>query len=80
MTTKQNRQAKRVEVSNKLHDTDPMPFGKYQGTPMANVPDNYLLWLHSKYMDDVAAGKEIIGDSHRVLIYIEGFGVKNLKP
>ncbi|HAH35135.1 MAG TPA: hypothetical protein DCY95_01685 [Algoriphagus sp.] len=64
----------------RLRDTDPMPFGKYQGTPMANVPDSYLLWLYSKYKEQVAEGKEIRGDSHRVMLYIENFGVHNLKP
>lgn len=29
-----------------LSDNDPMPFGKHQGTKMANVPADYLLWLH----------------------------------
>lgn len=23
-----------------------MPFGKYKGTPLANVPNDYLLWLY----------------------------------
>lgn len=29
----------------KLKDTDPMPFGKYKGTAMANVPAGYLIWF-----------------------------------
>lgn len=29
-------------------DTDPMPFGQYQGTPMQDVPPRYLLWLHEQ--------------------------------
>jgi uncharacterized protein (DUF3820 family) len=29
-----------------LIDTSPMPFGKHKGTPMANVPAGYLLWLY----------------------------------
>lgn len=28
-----------------LNDKDPMPFGKYQGTPMIDVPASYLLYL-----------------------------------
>jgi uncharacterized protein (DUF3820 family) len=32
--------------NNALSDNSPMPFGKYQGTPMANVPAKYLLWLY----------------------------------
>lgn len=31
-----------------LHDKSPMPFGKYQGTAMANVSAKYLLWLHDQ--------------------------------
>lgn len=23
-----------------------MPFGKYKGTPIADIPDSYLIWLH----------------------------------
>lgn len=23
-----------------------MPFGKYKGTPLGEVPDSYLLWLY----------------------------------
>lgn len=80
MTTKHTRQAKRAEVGSRLRDTDPMPFGKYQGTPMANVPDSYLIWLYTKYKEDIKIGKEIIGDSHRVLLYIEDYGIENLKP
>src|SRR6266576_2292436 len=28
-----------------LEDDDRMPFGKYHGTPMKNVPASYLYWL-----------------------------------
>lgn len=27
-------------------DETPMPFGKYKGTKLANVPASYLLWLY----------------------------------
>jgi uncharacterized protein (DUF3820 family) len=29
----------------KLEDLDPMPFGKYKGVPMQDVPARYLHWL-----------------------------------
>lgn len=80
MTSKHTRQNKRHQVYSRLRDTDPMPFGKYQGTAMANVPDSYLLWLYRKYQEDIKSGKEIRGDSHRLMLYIEDFGVENLKP
>lgn len=63
-----------------MKDTDLMPFGKHKGTPMANVPDSYLLFLYSKYRDEAAQGIEIRGDSHRVMLYIEDYGVNNLRP
>ena len=28
-----------------LDDTDPMPFGKYKGKPLAEVPALYFHWL-----------------------------------
>lgn len=30
----------------KLHDSDLMPFGKYEGTQMIDVPASYLIWLY----------------------------------
>jgi uncharacterized protein (DUF3820 family) len=37
----------------KLTDTDPMPFGKYKGVPMQDVPAAYLhyLWTNGKEHD-----------------------------
>ena len=29
-----------------LTDSDRMPFGKYKNEKMANVPAEYLIWLH----------------------------------
>jgi len=31
-----------------LEDDSPMPFGKYKGQPMQDVPANYLHWLWTK--------------------------------
>ncbi len=28
-----------------MNDKSPMPFGKYKGDPLEDVPDDYLLWL-----------------------------------
>lgn len=30
----------------KLTDTSPMPFGKYKGTALANVPASYLIYIY----------------------------------
>lgn len=37
----------------RLTDEDPMPFGKYKGEKMTNVPAEYLLWL---YNEDIKPG------------------------
>ncbi len=29
----------------KLHDNDKMPFGKYKGQPLGEVPDSYWRWF-----------------------------------
>lgn len=29
-----------------INDDTPMPWGKYKGTPMEDVPASYLLWLY----------------------------------
>lgn len=29
-----------------MKDTDLMPYGKYKGEKMANVPASYLIWLY----------------------------------
>lgn len=33
------------EPTEELRDTDPMPFGKYKGQPMQDVPASYLHYL-----------------------------------
>lgn len=35
-------------------DDTPMPWGKHKGTPLANVPADYLIWL---YENSKAYGK-----------------------
>lgn len=35
-----------------LTDTDPMPFGKYKGQPMQDVPASYLHWLWQEIQHD----------------------------
>jgi uncharacterized protein (DUF3820 family) len=31
-----------------MNDESIMPFGKYKGEKLANVPPEYLLWLHDE--------------------------------
>jgi hypothetical protein len=34
-------------ATEKCEPTTKMPFGKFKGIPMDELPDDYLLWLHS---------------------------------
>lgn len=40
-----------------LTDTSLMPFGKYSGQAMANIPADYLLWLYKKNQQTRTYGK-----------------------
>lgn len=33
------------KINYMINDLDPMPFGKYKGTPMQDVPASYLHWV-----------------------------------
>jgi uncharacterized protein (DUF3820 family) len=63
-----------------MKDQDLMPFGKYKDTPMANVPDSYLLWLYNRIMMKQESGQPLNQDESRILSYIEDYGVENLQP
>ena len=41
----------------KLTDESPMPYGKYKGRPMEDVPADYLIWL----VDNQRASPEVMG-------------------
>lgn len=34
-----------AQLTGRLTDTDPMPWGKYEGKPMQDVPASYMFWL-----------------------------------
>lgn len=40
-----------------LDDLSPMPFGKYTGTPLQDVPVTYLHWLWTKGLKDDSASR-----------------------
>lgn len=42
-----------------LKDTDLMPFGRYKGKAMANVPAEYLLWLHGEGCSNIGVAEYI---------------------
>lgn len=60
-----------------LTDESPMPFGKYQGREMANVPADYLIWLYENNKCNRAV-KDYIEDNLDVLQYEIKNNVKNL--
>jgi len=49
-----------------LTDNDPMPWGKYKGDKMINVPASYLIWLHTNNKCDKEV-KQYIEDNMDVL-------------
>ena len=50
----------------KLTDQTKMPFGKYKGDKLANVPSEYLLWIYDNY-DLKPELKAYIDDNRAVL-------------
>jgi uncharacterized protein (DUF3820 family) len=56
-----------------MNDNSIMPFGKYKGTKLINVPASYLLWLYSQWTettqldDNQKELKEYIEDNMKVL-------------
>ena len=52
-----------------LKDSSLMPFGKFTGDKMANVPDKYLLWLY----DQLSGMTRQSQDQEAVKGYIEDF-------
>lgn len=34
-----------------------MPFGKYRGTPLIDLPEHYVVWYHSKGFPEGQIGK-----------------------
>lgn len=59
----------------KLTDTSPMPFGKYKGTPMINVPASYLIYVLENGLKPGSV-KDYIIENYEVL----KTEIKNNKP
>lgn len=51
----------------KIHDYSPMPFGRYLGKAMIDVPAKYLLWLFDNGGCDHAGVREYINENLAVL-------------
>lgn len=54
------RAAKLQTNMKELQDTDPMPWGKYKGTPMQDVPADYLHYLWTNFGMKFKSGE--VGD------------------
>ena len=63
-----------------LHYTEEtlMPFGKHQGTKLANVPPDYLLWCYDNIPKLSGALKQYI-DANRHVLEIESLASKQQK-
>jgi uncharacterized protein (DUF3820 family) len=46
-------------MATELTDNSPMPFGKFRGKAMIEVPALYLLWLYNKGCDHTEVKKYI---------------------
>lgn len=44
----------------KLTDESPMPWGKYKGEKMANVPASYLIYIYENGKYDMDFGRYVI--------------------
>jgi|GEM_PF-2476655 uncharacterized protein (DUF3820 family) len=60
-----------------MNDNSIMPFGKYKGNSMANVPDSYLVWIwgqnKDRYLGNPDMLKSINDETYNVMKYIEEF-------
>ena len=45
-----------------LTDDDPMPFGKYKGQKMLDVPASYLFWLWTNGKSQCPKGTDSVAD------------------
>ena len=45
-----------------LQDLDPMPWGKYKGTPMQDVPASYLHWFWTQGGKNHKPGNDAVAD------------------
>ena len=60
-----------------MNDSDLMPFGKYKGEAMANVPASYLVWFWDTNSKN---SSEKVGENgKKVLEYIRDYGIEHLR-
>lgn len=56
-------------IVGKLTDNDPMPYGKWIGHKMANVPPDYLLWLLEN--DKCSAAVKMYVEENKAFLILE---------
>jgi hypothetical protein len=52
-----------------LNDTDPMPWGLHQGTPMQDVPARYMFWLWTAFGLEAGAERLKSGSHPRARVW-----------
>jgi uncharacterized protein (DUF3820 family) len=55
-------------INKELTDNSPMPWGKFKGTAMVNVPATYLLWLYNEKKCDNQVKEYIIDNMDIILL------------
>jgi hypothetical protein len=55
-----------------MTDNDQMPFGKYAGIKMANVPASYLMWLWDNHIVSVQERNRVYWYIHDNIEVIRG--------
>lgn len=50
------------QSATELHDKSPMPFGKYKGKALIDVPAKYLLWLADNGCDHAGVKQYILNN------------------
>ena len=60
-----------------MTDSDLMPFGKFKGEKLANVPGCYFIWLHDQGFVQHSGLRKYILDNMPVFVHERLQGVKN---
>ncbi len=55
-----------------------MPFGKYQGVPLIDLPEPYVVWFYSKGLPEGSLG-HLLGLLYEIKVNGLEYLVKNLK-
>ena len=58
--------------------TTTMPFGKYQGIPLIDLPETYVVWFHSKGLPEGKLG-HLLGLLYEIKLYCLDHLVYSLK-